>query len=128
MRSRGLRADNFLGTYASFDGPAGGRMPTEKAPMTLGDRLVKGESAMRMTNILFRIEVALAGLSVLAFIVTLFWGNWIELIFGVDTDGGDGSLELVVVLVLTAATAVVMTFLARRTLANRPRAERGARS
>jgi hypothetical protein len=77
---------------------------------------------------LFRIEVGLAGLSVLAFIVTLFWGNWIELIFGVDADGGNGSLEMVVVLVLTAATAVVMTFLARRTLANRPRAERGARS
>jgi hypothetical protein len=72
----------------------------------------------------FRIEIALASLSVLAFIVTLFWGNWIELIFGVDPDDGDGTLERVVVLVLTAATAIVMTYLARRNLANRPRDER----
>jgi hypothetical protein len=83
---------------------------------------------MRAANVWFRIEVALGSLSLLAFIATLIWADWIELLFGVDPDGGDGTLERVVVLCLTAATVVVMAVLARRNLAKTPRAATGIKS
>ena len=83
---------------------------------------------MRAANVWFRIEVTLASLSLLAFIATLIWADWIELLFGVDPDGGDGTLERVVVLGLTGATAVVMALLARRNLAKTPRAATGTAS
>ena len=64
-----------------------------------------------------RIEVILAGLSALAFLATMFWPTWFELLFEADPDGGDGTLERVVVLALTGATAIVMTLLSGRTFA-----------
>jgi hypothetical protein len=54
----------------------------------------------------FWIEVALASLTAGLFVVTLVWGGWIELVFGVEPDGGDGSLEHVIVAVLAVATVV----------------------
>lgn len=58
------------------------------------------------------IEFALAALSGIAFIATLISREWIEVIFGVDPDGGDGSLEWVIALVLLAAS-VIFAMLAR---------------
>jgi ABC-type Mn2+/Zn2+ transport system permease subunit len=39
-------------------------------------------------------------------IVTLIWRDWIEVIFDVDTDKGNGSAEWVVVLILLIVTAL----------------------
>jgi hypothetical protein len=40
-----------------------------------------------------RLEIGLAAVSVLLFVATVAWPEWIEMIFGVDPDHGDGSLE-----------------------------------
>ena len=77
---------------------------------------------MRSAIILFWIEVAFASLSSLGFMVTLFVGNWIELLFGVDPDQGDGTLERFVVLGCLAVTATVMALLATRNRATARRA------
>jgi hypothetical protein len=47
-------------------------------------------------------------------LVTLVWHDWIELVFGVDPDHGNGSVELWVVAVLLLV-AVVSGSAARRT-------------
>jgi len=59
-----------------------------------------------------RLEVGLAILSVLLFFATLLWPEWIEIVFGVDPDFGNGSLEWLT-MELTAISAVVAIFLAR---------------
>ena len=52
----------------------------------------------------FWFEVGLGALSLLLLILTLAWKDWIEIVFDVDPDSGDGSFEAV----LTIAT--VLTF------------------
>jgi hypothetical protein len=49
------------------------------------------------------------------FIATAAWPEWIEMIFGVDPDNGDGSLEWLI-LGLTASCAIVASFRARMDL------------
>ena len=58
------------------------------------------------------LEVGVAILSVLLFFATALWPEWIEIVFGVDPDFGNGSLEWLIVEV-TAISAVVAIFLAR---------------
>jgi hypothetical protein len=60
----------------------------------------------------FWIEAALAALTAILFVVTLISSEWIEEIFKVDPDGGDGSLEWVIVAVLFAAS-LTLSVLAR---------------
>ena len=55
----------------------------------------------------FWVEFVLACLSGSLTVLTLIWPNWIELLFGVEPDGGDGSLEWTLVVVLLIVTGVV---------------------
>jgi hypothetical protein len=61
---------------------------------------------------LFWIEAALAGVAGFLTILTLFTRQWIEAAFNVDPDGGDGSLEWLIVVALAVVT-VVLAVLAR---------------
>jgi hypothetical protein len=69
-------------------------------------------SLFRDASARFWIETALAGLTGILFVVTVITREWIELLFRVDPDGGDGSLEWVIVVVLAVLT-VTFTALAR---------------
>ena len=54
----------------------------------------------------FWIEAGLAAITAILLVVTLVSREWIEIVFGVDPDGGDGSLEWVIVGVLLAASLI----------------------
>jgi hypothetical protein len=66
----------------------------------------------RTVRIRFWLEAALGLLTAGLFVLTLIAREWIELLFGVDPDGGDGSLEAAIVAVLLVAT-VAFAWLAR---------------
>jgi hypothetical protein len=61
----------------------------------------------------FWIELALAGISAFLAITTLLWPDWIELVFNVDPDMGNGSLERAIV-GLSFVLTIVFVALARR--------------
>lgn len=61
----------------------------------------------------YRIEFALAAVSAFLFLLTLITREWIEIVFGVEPDGGSGALERAVALAFLAAAACLFT-LARR--------------
>lgn len=56
----------------------------------------------------FWLESVLGSITGVVAIVTLFWHDWIETVFGVDPDKGNGSAEWLVVLTLLALTAVLV--------------------
>jgi membrane protease YdiL (CAAX protease family) len=58
------------------------------------------------------LEITLALVAGLFAVLAAIWPNWIEA-FGADPDGGDGSLEWAIPIVLVAA-ALVLGFVARR--------------
>jgi hypothetical protein len=61
----------------------------------------------------FWIELGLGTVSAASLMLTLLWPKWIEAIFKVDPDHGEGSTELEITLSLAAAT-LTMVVLARR--------------
>jgi hypothetical protein len=61
----------------------------------------------------FWVESALAAVSVFLVLLTLVWKDWIEEIFGVDPDHGNGSLEWLIA-VAFAAVAIAFSAGARR--------------
>jgi undecaprenyl pyrophosphate phosphatase UppP len=52
----------------------------------------------------FWIETILGSATGVLAIVTLFWHDWIETVFGVDPDKGNGSAEWLVVVILVVVT------------------------
>jgi hypothetical protein len=61
----------------------------------------------------FWIEFVLALLSAAALAMTLVWPQWIEIIFGLQPDAGDGSGEWGVTVGLTATTVVLAALASR---------------
>lgn len=55
----------------------------------------------------FWLESVLGSITGAVAIITFFWQDWIETIFGVDPDKGSGSAEWLVVAVLLAVTLVL---------------------
>jgi hypothetical protein len=66
------------------------------------------------------IECAFAGLSACLLILTVAVPEWIELIFGVDPDGGNGSLEIAILSACLIIT-IVASLAARREWSGRLR-------
>lgn len=64
-------------------------------------------------HIRFWVESAAALVTLSLAVITLVWQNWIELVFRVDPDHGNGSFERWVV-VVAAALCVASVLLARR--------------
>jgi len=60
----------------------------------------------------FYFEAALAAASLLLLLVTLLWKDWIEILFRVDPDAGNGAVEYIVCLALLV-TAAASGWLAR---------------
>lgn len=69
-------------------------------------------SRSHLSRTLFWIEAGLAGVAGFLTVLTLFTREWIETVFNVDPDGGDGSLEWFIVIALAVVT-VVFVVLAR---------------
>jgi hypothetical protein len=55
------------------------------------------------------LEIGLASVSGTLFLLTLFWADWIEAIFGIDPDGGSGAVEF-----LVASAFLVLALVAGR--------------
>ena len=53
----------------------------------------------------FYLEVVLGSVGVLLFVLTLVWKDWIELVFRIDPDEGNGAAEYFVAFVLLAIVA-----------------------
>jgi hypothetical protein len=70
---------------------------------------MRNQNALRPA---FYIELVLAGAALVLALVTLVWNDWIELVFRVDPDAGNGSLEKAIVGVLVVA-AIICAWLAR---------------
>jgi O-antigen/teichoic acid export membrane protein len=58
-------------------------------------------------NTSFWIKVSLALLTGTLLVVTLISREWIEIVFGIEPDGGSGALEWAIVAALFLATVVV---------------------
>ena len=67
---------------------------------------------MGNARIRFWIEVALAVIAAALAVLTLITREWIELLFGVDPDQGNGALEWAIVIALFVAS-IVLALVAR---------------
>jgi hypothetical protein len=56
----------------------------------------------------FWLESVLGSITGAVAVITLFWHDWIEIIFGVNPDEGNGSAEWLVVVILLAVTSVLV--------------------
>ena len=75
----------------------------------------------------FFVEAALASASAFLLVLTAFWHDWVELLFRVGPDHGNGGLERVIVAFLAICT-VVLSALASvewRSTARRPALDAG---
>ena len=81
---------------------------------------------MRWMQKRYIIEIGLAALSLTVFVATLIWSEWIEIIFGVDPDQGDGSIEWLIIAMATVS-ALVAILLARSDRRRLRASEGGAR-
>lgn len=52
----------------------------------------------------FWLETAMGAITGILFLITLVWRDWIEIIFGLDPDSGNGSLEWLIVVGLAVIT------------------------
>ena len=68
---------------------------------------------MRTPRPVFWIEILLAVVSGISTVMTVLWRDWIEILFGMDPDHGNGSVEWLIV-VASLAVTVVLSMLARR--------------
>lgn len=50
------------------------------------------------------LETGLGAITGILFVITLVWKDWIEIVFGIDPDSGNGSLEWLIVGVLLVVT------------------------
>lgn len=55
----------------------------------------------------FWVESILGSITGVVAVVTLFWHDWIEAVFGVDPDKANGSAEWLVVLILLILTGAL---------------------
>ena len=55
----------------------------------------------------FWLESAFGSVTGVLAVVTIFWHDWIEAVFGVDPDKGNGSAEWLVVLILLVITVAL---------------------
>ena len=62
---------------------------------------------MRVSKIRVWLETGTAVFAGLLGILTVFWHDWIETVFGVDPDHGNGSAEWLVVLALAVVTVAL---------------------
>jgi hypothetical protein len=53
------------------------------------------------------LESAFGSVTGVLAVVTIFWHDWIEAVFGVDPDKGSGSAEWLVVLILLVITVAL---------------------
>jgi hypothetical protein len=60
----------------------------------------------------FWFEAGMATISSILLVITLLWEDWIEIVFGISPDGGDGSLERWLVGTLLVVT--IMLFVMAR--------------
>jgi hypothetical protein len=90
--------------------PVGSRLMARDKDPVVTDRQNRTGADDRVRG-RFWLEVALAGIAAILCVLTLVWHDWIEA-FGIEPDGGDGSLEWIVVAVFAVA-ALVCAALAR---------------
>ena len=80
----------------------------DQTPTITAERLRYPFVTMHKTDLLhprFYVELVLGAAALALFIVTLVWNEWIELVFGLDPDAGNGSLEFGMCVVLCLAAA-----------------------
>lgn len=52
----------------------------------------------------FWLEMGIASVTGILFLITLIWRDWIEIVFRIDPDQGSGSLEMIIVGALLVVT------------------------
>jgi hypothetical protein len=52
----------------------------------------------------FWLEAGVATVTLILSVITSVWRDWIEIVFGVEPDGGNGSLEWLILALLLAVT------------------------
>jgi DMSO/TMAO reductase YedYZ heme-binding membrane subunit len=72
------------------------------------DRKAGPSGAQAAVRLRFWVEVVCGVVTGVLAVVTLFWSDWIEAVFGVDPDHGNGSFEWLVVAVLAVVTVALV--------------------